>query len=351
MALLWFDGFESYADAADFLALSSSVIDSIWQYNFAAFGTNYGRNGRGVRAADSSSPGEWTLKDNYTTFIFGAAVRQYEAGTPSYSVGTGPIRFYDGSTIQLYFPHVGTELQVRNGDNTLLGTTSGAQLSYLTWRYIEIKFTIDGSSGSVEIRSNGNTVLNLTSQDTQNTVNAYINKVHLNGSYSGLQMNYDDMYWCDITGDAPHNDFLGDVRIDVLRPDGEGNYKTNFAGSPDVSSNLNVDESPGPDDDTTYNYGSDVADKDTYTLDALPAPSLTTIYGVKSQITVRKTDAGAREVKVLTRAGTTDALGDTVSLSDTYTTHAKIYEDNPDDSAAWEDADVNAMEVGVEITV
>ena len=85
-------------------------------------------------------------------------------------------------------------------------------------------------------------------------------------------------------------------------------------------------------------------------MGALPAPSGTTIHGFKSQITVRKTDAGARKCKLLTRAGTTDQLGSEIALSDTYLTHTEIYEDNPDDAAAWEDADINAVEVGVEIT-
>lgn len=345
MALLHFDGFETYYDANDFVAVTSPIIDSIYNYNFAAFSTDYGRHGRGVRPSDSSSPGRWTLVNNYTTFILGVAARLYENGTPSYFASYGIFKFWDESTVQLYFPLVGDEIQVRNGDNTLLGTTSGAGLDYLVWRYIEVKFTIDNSSGSVEIRSNGTTVLNLTSQDTQNTANAYINKVELNGAAQNLQMTYDDMYFLDTTG-SKNNDFLGDVRADVIRPDGAGTY-TQF--TPSAGSNYeNVDDDPYPDDDTTYNDGSTPGNKDSYALSSLSVLG-TTIHGVKSQITVRKTDAGSKNVKLLTRAGTTDELSDSISLSDSYTTSVIINEDNPDDSAAWEEADVNAMEVGLEI--
>ena len=83
----------------------------------------------------------------------------------------------------------------------------------------------------------------------------------------------------------------------------------------------------------------------------MPSPqTVQTIHGFKSQITVRKTDAGSKQCKILTRSGTTETLGSAITLSDTYKTYTEIYEENPDDSAAWEDADINAVEVGVQIT-
>ena len=239
-------------------------------------------------------------------------------------------------------------MQAKNGDGTLLGTTSGLGLIYNVWVYVEIKVTIDESGGVVIVKANGNTVLNLSSKDTQNSANAYLNRIEYCGFCPDLDTFYDDLYILDTTG-AKNNDFLGDIRVDVARPEGAGTY-TDF--TPSAGANYqNVDESLGPDDDTTYNDGSNVADQDTYQCTSLPSPAGTTIHGVKSQITVRKTDAGARAVKVLTRAGTTDHLSSELSLSDSYLTPAEIIEDNPDDSAAWEDADINAAEVGVEVTV
>jgi len=253
--------------------------------------------------------------------------------------------FYDAGSLQLGFYCVGTEIHVYRG-GTKIGETSGAGLVNGVWAYIEAKFTINNSSGSVIIRVNENIVLSLSGIDTQDSANAYFNMFRLGGIYSGYSY-LDDMYMCDLTG-SKNNDFLGDVRVDTLRPNAAGTY-TDF--TPSAGANYqNVDETCGPDNDTTYNEGANVGDQDSYQMPDLPAPAGTTIYGVKTQATVRKTDAGVMKCKVLTRAGTTDDLGAELTLSDTYLTPFEIYEDNPDDSAAWEDADVNSMEPGVEIT-
>jgi len=353
MALLWFDGFDSYDTIADLINSRSPIINAVTQLGLQ-LGTAYGRRtgsiGLQITYNYAGQYIKYDLVANYTSFILGCACRIKEAG-PVTAITGGFINFLDGTTNQLIFIlNSSYEIDVYCGSN-LLGTTVGAGLTLNTWRYIEVKFTIDSSGGSVIVRSDNKVILTLSGEDTQNTANAYINKIVLSGTNPHKDMWFDDMYWCDLTGDAPHNDFLGDVRADVIRPDGEGTYNADFTGSPDVSSNLNVDETYGPDEDTSYNQGSDVGDKDTYTLGNLPSPAGTTIHGVKSQITIKKSDAGAREVKLLTRAGTTDDLGDAIVLSTSYLTHSKIYEDNPDDSNSWEDADVNALEIGVEITV
>jgi len=349
MALLWFDGFEGYNDLTSDMA--SAIINSS---KFLGFSVSeypsvgaYGRRSSMGLLQQTAHYIKYTFADNYTSFVYGISIYQSSNAIPEYLASYPFLSFYDDTTIQLRFHMVGSEIHVYNGAGTKLGETSGFGMGYGITKYFEVKFTIDDSAGAVTIRSNETEVLALTSVDTQYSANAYFNRLWQNGSYN-VTLCYDDQYMLDLTGDAPHNDFLGDIRVDILRPSAAGTY-TDF--TPSAGSNYqNVDETNGPDDDSTYNQGSDVGDKDSYQMPDLPAPAGTTIYGVKSQITVRKTDAGVRECKILTRVGTTDDLGDTISMGDTYETHTKIFEDNPDDSAAFEDADVNAMEVGVEIT-
>ena len=351
MALLFFDGFEGYQNYVDMGAVSSDIISGINTNGTPSLSNSYGRRGsRGIRNGVYDNSFTYLFADNYATMIFGIAVRS-EVNSPfSYDSGTPLFRIMDGGSTQLRFhAQPGGELSARRGDGTLLGTTSGANITYNIWRYIEVKVTIDNSAGVVEIRSDGNTVLNLTSQDTQNTANAYLNRVRFRvfyyGSFNG-KLIADDLYFLDTTG-SKNNDFLGDVRVDVIRPDGAGTYTT---FTPSAGSNYeNVDEVSGPDDNTTYNDGDTLGNKDSYALSSLSATG-GTIHGVKSQATVRKTDAGVRSAKILTRAGTTDDLGSDISLSDSFQTKCVVNEDNPDDAAAWEEADVNAMEVGVEIT-
>lgn len=347
MTLLWFDGFEGYANDTDMIsAMDSSSIFSLITTASLTHG-NYGRrSSRGLRLPTQDNYLKAVLNDNYVSAAFGFSIYNDTPTVPSYNTTFPFFELLDGTTRQLAFFLVGSEIHVYNGAGAKLGETSGFGFSVQTERFFEVKVTIDNSAGVVTIKSSGSEVLSLTSQDTQQSVNAYFNVYSLRGGNSGCALRVDDFYFCDLTG-TKNNDFLGDIRVDVLRPNGAGTY-TDF--TPSAGSNYqNVDETY-PDDDTTYNDGASVGNQDSYALGDLSSPTGTTIHGVKSQITVRKTDAGTMQAKLLTRAGTTDDLGDAITLSDSFTTHIKIFEDNPDDSADWEDADINGMEVGVEVT-
>ena len=97
----------------------------------------------------------------------------------------------------------------------------------------------------------------------------------------------DDFYVLDTTG-AKNNDFLRGCKSRLFKANG-GGIEYGFYTIAREFKYENVDENHGPDDDSTYNQGSDVGEKDTYTIDSLPSPNGTTIYGVKSQITAKKT--------------------------------------------------------------
>ena len=334
MSLIWFDGFESYYNHTDMNALEGLYSPS------ASFGSSYGR--RGSRGLRFDYTDRYFIKniENTTTVIVGIAL--YRVST---TTGQTFFRLQESGTTHIYCKLNSSKvIEVYRGDNTLLGTTSGHTIETDAWYYFEIKATIDNSAGVVIIKMNEVEVLNSTGLDTQNTANAYVDRV----IFEDLNVNhYDDFYICNSQG-SKNNDFLGDVRVDVLRSDGAGSH-TDF--TPSAGSNYeNVDETY-PDDDSTYNDGSNIGDQDSYSIDDLPTPpSGSIIHGVKDQITVRKTDAGSVNCRVLTVQNSSDYLGPNINVSDSFTTHARVMEDNPDDDDTWADADINSSEVGVEIT-
>jgi len=228
---------------------------------------------------------------------------------------------------------------------TLLGTSSGKVVVDGTWHTLEAKVFFDDSVGAVELRLDGVQILNLANQDTLVGANAYARSFQVGVIYVNKTTYFDCIYLCDTAGSAPQNDFLGDVRCDVIRPDGAGN-QTDF--SPSAGANWeNVDDIT-PDDVATNNSDGTVDDQDSYALPSLAVGG--TIFGVKPGIVVAKDDAGAKGCKILTRSNITFYKSTEVAPSTTYGRFSKVYQDNPDDSAAWEEADVNGMEVGVEVS-
>jgi hypothetical protein len=149
----------------------------------------------------------------------------------------------------------------------------------------------------------------------------------------------------DNTGDSPQNDFLGDCRVDVIRPNGAG---ANADFTPSAGSNYeNVDEAT-PDDDSTHNSSGTVGHQDSYALPSLSAGG--TIFGVKSLICIAKDDAGAKGAKILTRSNSTYYKSDEINPPTDYKSFGKVYQNNPDDSLAWQESDIAGMEVGVEVS-
>lgn len=233
-------------------------------------------------------------------------------------------------------------IEARRGDGTLLGSSAAGVLSGDgTWYTIEAKFIIDNTSGSVVVKVNGTTVLNLTSIDTQNSANASADVIAFGWG------TIDEIIVMDGTG-TDNNDFIGEHRIETLRAVANG--ATNDF-TPSAGANWeNVDENP-PDGDSTYNESNTVNHVDLY--DVASMSLFTTgeaIEAVQVWSTVRKTSATARTVRNLLRSGTTNYEGTDKNPTENYDTKFfDIWEQDPDTAAAWTEAGVNAIQVGLKV--
>lgn len=344
MALQWFDGFENYNNDADMNALSNINVSSI-----AVSASSGRRSTRSIYMQDNADYCCAEVTGTPGTIIVGFAILIGGGGVISYNASYPFLALYDvfnpiGSIHVRFHLDSGRYIKVYNGSGTLLGTSSESVGS--GYYYIEVKVVISNTVGQVTIKLNEDEILNTSAdKDTQNGSNAYVGCVALSGVYNYRETHFDDFYICDTTG-SKNNDFLGDIRVDVLRPNGAGTH-TEF--TPSAGSNYqNVDESY-PDDDTTYNYSSTVNHKDTYALESLEVLGAT-IHGVKNQATMRKDDVGTRKAKIISRLNGADYLGDEETLTDSYKTFVKIYDVNPDDSADFEEADIAGMESGAQVT-
>lgn len=231
-------------------------------------------------------------------------------------------------------------LRVRRGtgSGTILGSSSAGLIPTNAWFHLELKVLINDTTGTVEARFNGVTKVGpLTSQDTANSANIYVERVLFSNGY------VDDVVIRDTSG-ATNNDFGGDEKIETIFPNAAGD-STDF--TPSTGSNWqNVDDAT-PDDDTTYNESSTVAHDDLYNLGALATTS-GSIKAVMVMARMRKTDAGTRTAAIVSKSGATTTTEDTQALGESYVTYrSDVLELNPDDAAAWAIADVNALQAGV----
>jgi hypothetical protein len=140
---------------------------------------------------------------------------------------------------------------------------------------------------------------------------------------------------------------LIDIRNDVetLRPNAEGD-ELNLSQFPFTGQNYQKVDEAVPDEDTTYVNQSFLSwERDLYNLPASSGSG--TINDITVYIRCREYTIGYAKV-VIKASGTVDE-GDQESLTTSYVYYDETWNLNPDDSAAWEWADIDALQIGVSL--
>lgn len=338
MALRFIDGFDHYSIASQIPFKYTSYSDSGSSIGIT---TMTGRRS-GSTALLFRSSGDFIgmTFDAQSTWVVGLAL--YLLGTETNEL----MRFVDADgTIQaaVGIGNDGT-IRVYRGSfssGTLLATSSNS-LPTLAWNFIEVKLSIADSGGAFEVRVNESTWINFTGDTKQSTQTTAV-RIQIYGRSSDNAI--DDLYICDGTGSA-NNSFLGDVRVDTVRPIGVGNY-SEFSKQGSASNWDNLDDTT-IDSDSTYNYSNTVGQRDT--LDCGNLPAITgSIFGVQVNMAARKDDAGGRTLRSLTRVSSTDYEGASQNVGTDYRVYRQVIEQNPNTTAAWTESEVNTAEFGYKV--
>jgi len=325
MAVVFMEGF-------DHLAVAQGLSVGKWTGSGGAkVAGRFG--GEALRHANSYSD-HW-LHGSYSTVIIGEAIR---CGTFSLAFGQRPLALWGGGAYVIYLYFSGLHFTLNKGDGTLLGT-GVATLVAGAWYYIEIKLVVSATVGSVELRINGSSTPDILATGL-NTGTTNVDGIRLGGDYSGYH-DHDDLYLVDTSGSAPTNTFLGEVKIETIRPTSDG---TNTAW---VNGYANVDDSTSHDDDSTIISSFTPGEKETYGLADL-ATATGTVFAVQTNLVARKDNAGAKTIAPVIRTGGTDYDGTTTAgLSSSYLDYRQLYDRVDPSGADWTIATVNAMEAGV----
>ena len=252
------------------------------------------------------------------------------------------MQFRDTSTLHmdLQVTLAGTLQATRNG--TVLGTTSTA-LTVGVHEHVELKVLINDSTGTAQIWRNESSLLSLTSQDTRNGGNATCDNVRWGIVTSAIA---EPSTVIDISDVHIANDHVGDKKVVYITTNGAGNY-TDFAFTGGASNYESVDDA-AQDGDTSYVSSATIGDQDSYTLANLSAGPA--IFAAAPVFCSKKTDAGTRSFKPLLRISSTDYLGTEVSPGTTYGYSVDPMLVSPATATAFTISEINAMELGQEIT-
>lgn len=351
MSLLFIDGF----DTGDI-----QKYDELVGCDFIA-----GRNGNGMRIVNGGS-NRWRKQlraaDEHATLIVGRAFNKSggSAGDSSAWVGGGAaygnvFAFVSdsGATCHISVQRAnGNQIIVTRGymNGTVLATYTVTPITYTDWYYFEAKCVLHDSAGSVEVKLNGVTIINLTGIDTKNGgTKAVFDSIGIGPAQTLNNVHdvVDDLYICNGAG-SYNNDFLGDVAVETLYPNANGTASDLVGSDGNSTDNYLLVDEPNTPVTTDYVESSTSGARDLYGLTNLVRTN-GPVYGVQVTDHVRNTDAGAISVKPTIKSGAVEADGDAFPVTTTWKTARQMWEKDPDGDVNWTIAKVNALEAGVEV--
>lgn len=323
MARLFIDGFES-GTADLFTATGNLKIVTASTYGMTG---NYALSV--PLAAQAFKYLETTKSELYVAFKW---------RTDSLSDGQRIIEFWDTTPtlmLKVYPYNTSGSIGIMRG-TTLLDNSDDGVISANTTYLIEVYYKPLNTGGICTVKVNGIEVASASGVDTTDGAEA----INMIGFYPyAYTCYYDDI----VIDDA---DWIGQTYIEGIVPSGAG---TTTQWDPSTGSNYAcVDELPAS--DTDYISTNTTNEIDTYAMGNLTS-EIGTIKCI--QVRARSLYEGAptpTHQQLVVRSGGTDYFSADKDVGTTAAGIFHIWETNPADDAAWEEADVNAIEAGVKAT-
>ena len=210
-------------------------------------------------------------------------------------------------------------------------------LSINTTYLIEVHIKIADSGGRIEVKVDEVSDIDFTG-DTKPDAQTQITKIRFGYCYTGKEVRayYDNL----IIDDAA---WIGNTKIQAILPTGAGNLT---GWTPSAGANYAcVDERPASDADYVSINSNDVVD--TYAAGNMVG-SIGSVKCVQVQSRTELDESPTpTNLKLVVRSGGTDYLSGDKVVPATPAGLCHLWETNPADSAAWEESDINAMEIGI----
>lgn len=322
MARIFIDGFES-GDHDMWDAENNAIVVS-----------SAGLDMDGSYCLDLNSSTEYiqksiTADDEMYTAVLWRPISETTSG--------GIIHFYKDGTLLVSIIRNTTSKKLEAYRGSALVDTGTDTIIHGTTYLIEVRVLIHDSTGRIQVKVDGVSDIDFTG-DTKEGSDTQFNRIRLG---YGLVNKWDYAYFDNLILDDAA--WIGDTKIQAVVPIGVGNTT---GWTPSAGANWEcVDEKPPNDADYVSINANDVMD--TYVAGNLSG-SIDNIKCVQVQSRTRIEGAPTpTNLKLVVRSGGTDYLSGNKSVSAAEKGLWNLWEDNPADSLAWEEADVNAMEIGI----
>lgn len=235
-------------------------------------------------------------------------------------------------------------VRFRRGDGTVLASSPSSTILANQWYYIEARIKYGtGTSGQVELKVDGTTVIASTNTntagDTNNPNYQFVNFDSRVSNGTDTPVYLDDLYILDTTGSV-NNTFLGPCRVNMIVPDGDtGSQDWTPTPSGDSFDKIN---SLTSDEDSSYITAALSGNVSDFTLSDLPVTA-TAVKGIQVLHRARRTDVGPANMKASIKQGSDVLDGRTHLPTTDYSTFFDIFELDPTTGLALTVSDVNSL--------
>ena len=356
MAIRWAENFDYYGGDID------KLLNGLWAELQDVVAPGWVLGTTSPRSGTHSLEFQATSGDNIARRVFGAALTTfgfafvfYPEDLPQQNNKTILAQFRDAANvaqITVFLQTTGAIAVYRGETTTLLGTSTVLATAN-AWQHIEIRCVMDNAAGSVAVRLNEVTVLDLTGIDTVATANVeasqlVVGALDADPSFTNPTMRWDDMILWDSAG-SYNNDFLGDLHIFTKFPDQDTAEADWIESAGSVGYTLIDDATP---DDATYIEATAVNDVSEFGLEDLSS-EVSSVAAVITMPRMLKTAGGTSKVQVsMLAAGspTAAADGSDRAITEAATYWPDVFEEDPGTAAPWSRESFNAATIRVKRT-
>jgi len=326
MALISFDGFQTYGSPADTSG------------KYAVFDGALGAGRRASSgAAELSASGAITLLFSAaSTLSRGFAYKQptlFATTILEFSTSLGEqLSLRTTATGQLYVSRNGSTIWSSASDPTY-------RLKAGQWRYIEFSATISTSAGTWALQVAGipDSLVQGSGVNTAAQGGTTADRVTFRQSAAGASAFADTYLRNDLT-------FNGDCRVDRLLPSADG-FHADYGVYGAATLALALDDT-SPNGDTDYIFSNTVGEiGSVHMADLAFTPE--TVFGVNAVYYAKLSEAGTRALSIGIRSGGTDDFGSPDGLTLAYARYEDFLADNPITSLPFTISDIASLELAV----